>query len=139
MEAFSVVPARDYAGRKPSGTAASGPGSLSSRLPAEAWTSPLGVLPRGRLAEVFGLVGARPRAADLLPVPSQEKALPVEKTSFVPTYRCGAAPDFHRVPFRETRAIYAVIRRGARNDGTRVAFAATARSVRARASTRSGR
>jgi hypothetical protein len=47
--------------------------------------------------QVFGLVGAHRWPVDLLAVASQA-VRPVLMTAVVPTYRCGAVPDSHRVP-----------------------------------------
>lgn len=47
--------------------------------------------------QVFGLVGVR--CALLLAVASQVAGGgPVHVTAVVPTYRCGSAPDSHRIP-----------------------------------------
>lgn len=50
--------------------------------------------------QVFGLVGTvTPRkGVHLLAVASQTRPGPVRMTAVVPTHRCGAVPDFHRVP-----------------------------------------
>jgi hypothetical protein len=42
--------------------------------------------------QVFGLAGSYAPA-------SQFMAEPVLVEAFVPAYRCGAVPDFHRIPF----------------------------------------
>lgn len=50
--------------------------------------------------QVFGLAGAVTlgKGFPLLAVASQARPGPVRMTAVVPTYRCGAVPDFHRVP-----------------------------------------
>lgn len=49
--------------------------------------------------QVFGLAGAvSPKGHHLLAVASQTRSGPVRMTAFVPTHRCGAVPDSHRVP-----------------------------------------
>lgn len=58
-----------------------------------------GFLSGTRCRQVFGLVSVsdRGRRPYRPPLPSPEG--PVQKVGLVLTYRCGAAPDFHRVPF----------------------------------------
>lgn len=49
--------------------------------------------------QVFGLVGSQrpPKTLDL-PAAASQAHRPVLMTAFVPTYRCGAAPESHRIP-----------------------------------------
>ena len=68
------------------------PGSLPTRP----WTTARRLRAGGW--QVFGLVGGRrPDAEVLLAVASQARAQCVV-TAVVPTHRCGAVPDSHRVP-----------------------------------------
>lgn len=49
--------------------------------------------------QVFGLAGtASPKGVHLLAVASRTRSGPVRMTAVVPAHRCGAVPDFHRVP-----------------------------------------
>lgn len=50
--------------------------------------------------QVFGLAGTAAlfQGVHLLAVASQTRPGPVRMTAVVPTHRCGAVPDFHRVP-----------------------------------------
>ncbi len=50
--------------------------------------------------QVFGLASLSALAGFLLSVASQFPKVPVHVTEVVLAYRCGAAPDSHRVPSR---------------------------------------
>ena len=51
-----------------------------------------------RCRQVFGLASSPASAVFLLPTASQPEG-PVQMVGVVLAYRCGAAPDSHRVPF----------------------------------------
>jgi hypothetical protein len=66
--------------------------------------------------QVFGLAGLSADAVFLLSTASQPSG-PVRFVGIVPAYRCGAAPEFHRIPLlfwiflqnTDTTTIYWVI------------------------------
>lgn len=85
--------------------------ATKSRLPCVASLSPPGdsVAGTARCAsrgcrQVFGLVDAE--GVDLPPSPSLPGMASQCNDGFVSTYRCGAAPDSHRLPFSSRSASY---------------------------------
>jgi hypothetical protein len=83
---MNLLGLRSVAKKQPHASARGEDHTLSPRLPSEA---------RANVPwQVFGLYRFNPTRRT-----SQSVAAPVSSWAFVPAHRCGAVPDFHRIPF----------------------------------------